>query len=310
MEIHNLGAFVREGAFLQWSQPLPFDAILWEKIPTDIPWTIHNTKNLPIEHETFAHLGYDMKPQGSIVSWIKGYKHVLLVLDSLDTKTIQPILSALPVSTIVAIRNIGAGVTWLIQKHTLDNHDIQVMAPYFPVYEPVDLYHLMRLAQLDTNAYVRVPQDDLPEKLFDGDHDTLYEQHIVSLQEFGYTGTRGLVVTLPWLLPVVTQALQYLQKQYGYGYDLHVLFLIGETISPQVKELLSQADSVYLLHDQGDNLAFQEWLDIIMKQNPYHTKIVYHHPNYEHTTTFLPWYMFTQADFDAEQIAQWLYAQS
>ena len=309
MDVQNLWDYVRWWAFLEDIEGLPFDAILWEKIPWKLS-KIKNRKGTIIEHETFANLGYDMRPQGSIINWIKNHKHVLLVLDTLDTKSIASFLPALPVSTIVSIWNIGVGISWIINKHTLDNHDIQTMDTYFAIYEPLDLYHLHLLMHLETNAYIRIPQDELPNKIFDEAHEKLYTQKVISFQEFGYTGTKWIVLTLPSLLPTVSQALQYLQTQQGFGYDLSVLPIIGETLSSQVESDLLHADDIFLIHDQEDNVAFEHWVSTIMKQWSYHGKISYYHPDYAKLTTNIPWYIHTQVSFDAEAIAKRLHAHS
>ena len=85
--------------------------MLWEKIPKEFSQKSKNIKGETVEHETFTNLGYDMRPQGSIINRIKDHKHVLLILDVLDTKSIASFLPALPVSTIVSIWNIGVGIS-------------------------------------------------------------------------------------------------------------------------------------------------------------------------------------------------------
>lgn len=310
MDIQNLWDYVRWWAFLEDTDSLPFDAILWEKIPKELSGTSKNIKGKIIEHETFTSLGYDMRPQGSIINRIKNHKYVLLILDVLDTKSIASFLPALPVSTIVSIWNIGVGISWIINKHTIDNHDIETMDTYFTIYEPVDLHHLHLLMHLETNAYIRIPQDELPNRIFDEAHEKLYTQQVISFQEFGYTGIKWIVLTLPSLLPTVSQALQYLQTQQWWGYDLSVLAQIGEKFSPQAESELLHADDIFLIHDQQDNLAFEKWVSTIMKQMPRHGKIKYYHPDYAKLTTHIPGYIHTQTDFDAEAIAKRLHAHS
>lgn len=308
MDIQNLWDYVRWWAFLEDIEGLPFDAILWEKIPWEISKKTKNTKGEMIDHEIFGNLGYDVRPQGSIINWIKNYKHVLIILDVLDTTSIASFLPALPVSTIVTIWNIGPAITWIINKHTIDSHDIETIDAYFTIYEPIDFYHFHFLTKLETNAYIRISQDEVPNKIFDEAHEKLYTQQLISFQEFGYTGTKWLVLTLPSVLPAVSQALQYLQTQQGLGYDLSVIPIIGETLSSQAESDLLHADDIFLIHDQENNVAFEHWVSTIMKQGSHYGKIRYYHPDYAKLTTNIPWYIHTQASFDAEAIAKWIHS--
>lgn len=51
-----------------------------------------------------------MRADGTIVKWMQEYKHVLVILDVLDTGSMQtliPTIATLP-NTTVTVRNIGA----------------------------------------------------------------------------------------------------------------------------------------------------------------------------------------------------------
>lgn len=308
MHIENLVDIIRQWEFLQSIPQLPFDAILWERYPETPIDTIKNSQGKIIQHELFSKLWYDMRPQWDIIAWIKQHKHVLLILDTIDTKTISSLLPALPASTIVSVWNLGAGVLWVKNKHTLDNQDIDVMNPYFTIYEPIDYHHFQFLVGKEENAYVRIPGVEMMGNLFDEAHSALYENEIISLQDFWYSGTTGVVLTMPHLLASVSQALQHLQVENGVGYDLLVFQQVCEKLSDSAKEILSHADRLFVIHDQKDNIAFEKWISSIKSVLPTHLSIHYHHANYDTLQTFLTEYAFMQAKIDAEDIVAFLYS--
>jgi hypothetical protein len=86
----NLYQYITSGEFLETLTPAP-SCIIWEQIPAAIESTA-----TAITHTTWSTLGYDMRAEGEVIACITAQKHTMIMLDTITTATIRPLLAALP----------------------------------------------------------------------------------------------------------------------------------------------------------------------------------------------------------------------
>jgi hypothetical protein len=246
---------------------------------------------------------------------INAYPDALLILDTLTTQTIAPLLSAIaacdPSLHRVTICNVGSGLTGVINKHTLDTHDLTGVMPHMRVVEPCDLTQIHAfldgLAQPHASAehmYMRIPRDELPERLFPVDSQQNYGQPYISLQAYGYTGDYGTIVTNGALLPHVSQVLQYMHTQTERRFDLFVVTDYSAPATQELQDSVEQNGRLVLIHDGADinELATRRAMCGIVGSPITNIKL----PTYAKLTTFLPAYMYDVADMGQESLVTYL----
>lgn len=300
MTTNNLYHYIKTWAFLH-DLKANIDLVLWEHIPD-----VAQLPDTTTTHMSLADIWYDMSPTGDGVLLLAKNPRVLIILDTLTSTTISPLLAALPVTCSVTIINLGAWITGIINKHTVDNDDIALVRPYMHVFEPIDARHFLHILQKDETAYVRIIHDEVPDALFDENHQDLYQQTLISLQEFGYTWTKATVVTTPALLSRVSQAIQYMQTSQWRSYDLFVLTQIDAEPSNALLESVEYTGVLCVIHDQVNNLAFQHRVHTMITTKVQDVVVSYKVPNYKTLTTILPAYIYQQTDMESEHIAHYL----
>ncbi len=118
-----------------------------------------------------------MRDGGSVMEHIHTYPDTLLMLDTLTTQSISQLLPAIaacdPLQHCVTICNVGSGLTGVINKHSLDTNDLATVMPYLRTVEPCDVAQVhtfidrqSMVGQVNHHIYIRIPRDELPERLF------------------------------------------------------------------------------------------------------------------------------------------------
>ncbi len=307
MTIQNLYHYTKTWSFLH-DVKNAYDLVIREQIP-DITQLPASSKT---EHITFAELWYDMRPTGDVINRITTAKRVLVILDTITSTTIAPIVSVLPNNVSVTIINLGAGVTGIINKHTIDNDDMWIVLsadlPTIVVREPVDARQFISILEKTIDhTYIRIPHDEFPEHLFEEKDQSIYNDDYISMQWFGYTGISGTVISIASLLPYVSQALQYVDTTNGKKFDLFVCTWYTTNIGDTLLHSIKHTGKLILIHDQKDNIALKEFVEKLLEKNWLtDIQVIYKHPSYEVLTTLLPAYIHEQAGVGSENLAQYL----
>ncbi|MEI7477283.1 MAG: hypothetical protein WCJ81_01810 [bacterium] len=97
----SISSYIYTGDFLK-DLHHPVTTIVWEKMP--------DTMSFPtdVQHFTYAQFGYDFSEKGELVALLHTKKRVVLILETLSSAEIAPLLAHIPSSCICSILNIGA----------------------------------------------------------------------------------------------------------------------------------------------------------------------------------------------------------
>lgn len=272
-------------------------------------------KEVGTKHVTRASLGYDMGEHGAVMQHIVAYPDTIMMLDTLTTQSIAPLLPAIAACDAaqhrVVICNIWSGLTWVINKHTLDTHDLTTVMPYLRTVEPCDVAQIRGLldrtdiAQFwKTHLYVRIPRDELPESLFQGGGLENVTLPYISLQAHGYTGDSGTIVTNGALLPHVSQVLQYMHTQTERHFDLFIVTDYSASATQELRDSIEQNGRLVIIHDAADIETLAPWRTACEITGSPITNIKL--PTYQKLTTFLPAYMYDVADMGQESLVSYL----
>lgn len=309
MTTQNLYHYIKTGAFLH-NIKNPYDLIVWEKIP--------DASLLPqsddTAHITFAELWYDMSATWTLLQKIGEYKNVVLVLDTLWSRDIQELLQALSwlqaeKSTKLehlTILSLWAWVTGIINKHTIDTQDLHYVLPVMQVAEPIDTYHLHYMLQEGGYTYIRVGHDDIADHLFEDHDQRIYQNSYISLKPFGYSGISGTILTIGWLLPYTSQALQYVDTTYGKKFDLFVCGKYDDTLSEELVDSIKHTWRLIIVHDQSTDTVLTQFVEkFLAKYALTDIQVLYKHPQYQLLSTLLPGYIHEQAGVGSENLAEY-----
>lgn len=304
MNATDFGLYMTSWAFLESCDRQP-SSIIWEEIPAHLMTPSGSTL-----HTTRESLGYDMSPTGMVMQHVLAYPNTILMLDTLTTQSILPLLSAIAACDAaehrVVICNVWSGLTGVINKHTLDTHDLTTVMPHLRTVEPCDVSQIH--AFLDDgdrgHVYIRVPRDELPETLFPAWWQENHALPYMSLQAYGYTGDYGTIVTNGALLPHVSQVLQYMHTQTEKRFDLFVVTDYSAPATQELRDSIDQNGRLVIIHDAADieTLAPRRTACQITGSPITNIKL----PSYQKLTTFLPAYMYDVADMGQESLVTYL----
>ena len=303
MQTNNLYHYIKTWAFLSAVTTIP-DCIIWESIPDLSHLGADRSKT---EHVALQTLWYDFRAEGSVISHIKDKKNIFLILDTLSIESCKDILPLLS-SHHCKVINLGVGISWVQNKHSLEVNDIAIVWSALPIFEPIDTKHFLQMINADSTIYIRITHDEIADELFSWEHSSLYAERDIPMTSFWYTGIWWTILIQPSMLIMMTQVLQYVQTTNGIWYDLFVHTWPREVYSEKLIQSLHHTGKLIVIHDQAAPDALRDSEQKIFKASglQWEIAVAFKNPLYEKITTILPEYMYEQVWYSTDSLAHYL----
>lgn len=282
-------------------------AILRESLPEDLA-SHQGASQSSIDHIELATLGYDFSVWWKVATMIANKKNIFLILDTIGIGETLWAYQNIPADCNVKIINLWVGISWVQNKHSIENNDIALIDDLLPIYEPIDATQCMQYLNAPSSMYTRIVNDEIVDTLFTGEYETLYAERDIPMTSFGYSGISGTIIVQPGLLVTMTQTLQYLQTEKSVWFDLFVQTWPRSVYSQRLVDSLHHTWKLIVLHDQISDDAVRAREAACSKASALHGElaVAFKHPDYTKITTILPEYMYEQIGYTPESLAHYL----
>lgn len=296
----NLLQYVRNWLFLKnLEQENPFDLIIFEKFDND---EINLNSNIKIH--TLENMKYDFGISWIISSLADKHKNILFVIDEINSIYLLPLLNLSKNN--ITIINLWSWISSYINKDLPETKDIWILSNFdIKIYEPFDLKSFFEILKLWWSKYIRTDDKELPLNVFDQSEIQIdYKDWIISMIEYGFSGGEWTVVLAGSMTIESILSMDICQKKWVF-FDLFILYWYNFKITNELKNSILKTEKISIVLEQNKDCIYENVIKAKLWESwLFETEINFIYPNFEKISTNLKDYIFEQAEFDSNDIAQ------
>ncbi len=296
----NLLEYIKNWLFLKnLEQNNPFDVVIFEKFDND-----ELEFDSSINIQTLENLKYDFGVSGLISSFLGKYENILFVLDEFSIIYLLPLLSISPQN--ITIINLWTWISSYINKDLPETNDIWIISNFdIKIYEPFDLKSFFEILKLDGSKYIRVANKELAMSVFDSnDIQINYQNSLISMTDYGFAWSGGTVLC-PWSMTIESiLTMDICQKNWKF-FDMFILHGYDLQISEEFKNSILRTEKLIVILEQQPNSLYEKVIESkLWEKWLFDTEIKFIYPDLDKISTNMKDYIFEQAAFDANAIAE------